>query len=374
MALAQRLLDTASSFNKRLRKSARKQLVNERLAQATHAKQVMIAKALGKPVPVTPPQKLQGRMACTACGTPQCVCNVYHQIATPRYPPRALIPICSACRQQRCVCGIAALSAPSAAMTAAYIGVCGSCYQYPCQCTALQSKHYAQQMQAQRYQQMYQQAYGTNQLGGLGISLGQLGLGQQQVAQAYGVSAGTTQIAAATFPSWGTTNTNYTIGYDLNGQVTRVYHPSNGEETRISFDDGSYIEVDVKGGYKMYDKDAKVTYAANRSRAFNRYVNASDLLAEFIEYLGSLKLRRGDVQTLPVGLFINWLIIRAAEADEDAVPDDIVPVPQHKLLVARVKPRCLFCARFIPRRIASAGFVYCNPIHAEKHHQRLLAA
>lgn len=50
-------------------------------------------------------------------------------------------------------------------------------------------------------------------------------------------------------------------------------------------------------------------------REFNRFINASDLLEEFIHYLGTLSVKKSEVMELPVELFIKWLIIRACEAD-----------------------------------------------------------
>lgn len=76
---------------------------------------------------------------------------------------------------------------------------------------------------------------------------------------------------------------------------------------------------------------------------FNKYVNGSDLLEEFILFLGTEGVRQGDLMNLPIELFIKWLIIRACE--EDQVEPDVVlalpaPTPQ---------PRCLGCQRFMPK-------------------------
>lgn len=77
-------------------------------------------------------------------------------------------------------------------------------------------------------------------------------------------------------------------------------------------------------------------------RPFNRYINASDLMEEFIRYAGEQGVRQGEVLDLPVVLFIKWLVIRACEEDQEE-PDVILelgPKPQ---------PRCLGCQRFMRR-------------------------
>lgn len=286
--------------------------MRDRLAQGKVAKQTMIAKALGKPLPPK----------CQYCATPGC----------------------NGTRHNQTVSNLSTSTYPMWAGTAISL------------------------MVNQMNQQLRQQT-GAMVYSGQVMQSAYLQPGQVIVAPGYTTG---TNISISNLA----TTANYTIGYDWADAPPQnnTYRPAKGNETTIRFDDGSYIEVAKSGSYRLFDKDAKVTYRANRSREFNRYINASDLLAEFITYLGTLKLQRSDVQTLPVGLFINWLIIRAAEADEDDIPADVVPVAKHKLLTARVMPRCLFCARFVPRKLASAGFAYCNPVHAGRHHQRLLAA
>lgn len=74
---------------------------------------------------------------------------------------------------------------------------------------------------------------------------------------------------------------------------------------------------------------------------FNKYVNASDLMEEFIKFLGAEGVRQGEVMGLPVELFIKWLIIRACEQDGE-VPNVTLalPAPAHQ-------PRCLGCQRYL---------------------------
>lgn len=148
-------------------------------------------------------------------------------------------------------------------------------------------------------------------------------------------------------------------------------------DSKIEMPDGSVIQIDDKGNFTVEDKDAKVIYQASRIREFNPYVNAGDLLGSFIDFVRQSVpgVRRADIPELPVQLFVNWLILEAAQRDGDPVPSDVVPLPDNRLLVARIRPRCLLpvCRRFIARSVAMAGFNYCNPPHAERHMKLLIA-
>lgn len=75
---------------------------------------------------------------------------------------------------------------------------------------------------------------------------------------------------------------------------------------------------------------------------FNRYINASDLMQEFIAWLGTQGVRKGEVLGLPMDLFIKWLIIQACEQDGEE-PNVSLSLPAPK------KNRCLGCGRFLPR-------------------------
>jgi hypothetical protein len=75
--------------------------------------------------------------------------------------------------------------------------------------------------------------------------------------------------------------------------------------------------------------------------AFNKYINASDLLEEFIQYLGEEKIKKSEILGLPVDLFIKWLIIRACEQDKEESPVILqLPAPKSQ-------PRCLGCQKYM---------------------------
>lgn len=132
--------------------------------------------------------------------------------------------------------------------------------------------------------------------------------------------------------------------------------------------DGSTLHIDAAGNYRIEDEDALVTYAANRQREFNRYVNASDLLEEFIEFVhGVGGIDKQAFLRLPIELFIRWLVIRAAEADGEAPP-----VEEHAALIRQLAlpapptrrlHHCRACGRFVSPARASRGLTFCSPEH-----------
>ena len=79
-------------------------------------------------------------------------------------------------------------------------------------------------------------------------------------------------------------------------------------------------------------------------RAFNRYINGSDLLQEFIHFLGSHQVRKAEALKIPLELVIQWLIIEAAKADDEE--------PPVKLRLPAKKLRCLSCSRVLKRKTA----------------------
>jgi hypothetical protein len=85
--------------------------------------------------------------------------------------------------------------------------------------------------------------------------------------------------------------------------------------------DGATLTINDDTSYQFCDKDAKVTYAANRNREFNEYVNVSDILDQFMQYASAMKLTRDQFLTIPIQTFLKWLIIEASRKDGETVPD-----------------------------------------------------
>jgi len=140
-----------------------------------------------------------------------------------------------------------------------------------------------------------------------------------------------------------------------------------GRECRIEMPDGCVIDVDVKGNYRINDKDTKVVYKANRIREFNPFINASDILEDFIRYVGKLGVTQSQLMDLPIELFINFLIIRAAEADGDPKPADM-DIESHPAIKALPSPknhdvRCRSCGKFITKSKQRLGLEFCSENH-----------
>lgn len=146
-------------------------------------------------------------------------------------------------------------------------------------------------------------------------------------------------------------------------------HPSKKLVPGQTYDlpDGSKIKLEVDGKWRIDDSNAKVVYKANNLREFSPHLNASDMVAKFVEYVATLGVKRKDVMGLPINLFISWLIIEAAKRDGDSIPSDVVPVQDDPSLRLAAKPKCLACGRYIPRLHFRENFLYCTPEHAGRH-------
>jgi hypothetical protein len=151
-----------------------------------------------------------------------------------------------------------------------------------------------------------------------------------------------------------------------------------GQAFSIDLPDGGLFELKADGSYTLLDKDAKITYRAARHRDFNKYLNCSDLIEEFINYVGNIGLKKNEIMKIPVSLFIAFLVVRAAEADGEEVPEQEVMMLKNAhndillLPAPDKKPHCELCGRFISPRFKSANLLYCNPEHAGRAYAKRL--
>jgi hypothetical protein len=145
---------------------------------------------------------------------------------------------------------------------------------------------------------------------------------------------------------------------------------SDGQVRTVQLPDGAKIHVNIDGSYTIQDNDAKVVYRANRMREFNRYINASDLLTDFIAFCGrEAKVGREEMLELPIKLFIQYLIIEAAKADGEPEPADIPLVPDLRRAVDRV---CLGCGSLLPPDRRAHKINYCGPSCLSEHERRAM--
>lgn len=116
----------------------------------------------------------------------------------------------------------------------------------------------------------------------------------------------------------------------LNDEVPEGNELGEGE---YELPDGARLIIDAAGNYRLDDKQAKVVYRANRMRNFNPFINASDLVADFIKDLRHLSVPQDRALAVPMELFINWLIHRAADADGEPAPEDVPKIDSHPALL-----------------------------------------
>ena len=143
-----------------------------------------------------------------------------------------------------------------------------------------------------------------------------------------------------------------------------------GEACRIDLPDGTAIDVKADGSFTIEDKDAKVIYRASRIRDFNPFINVSDRIEEFIAFCGAQGVRKGEMLELPLSLFIGWLVIQAAKADQEPEP----AVPLLPDLRKRITPRCPGSGRITLADMRVRKIEFCAPPCFERHYRRHVLA
>jgi hypothetical protein len=106
--------------------------------------------------------------------------------------------------------------------------------------------------------------------------------------------------------------------------ATTLWHTSNGT-TSTTTPTVRFVTPPVAGA-DLPDVDVSGVpphYRQPPPRHFNRFLNASDLMEEFVREMGELGVKQGEFMKLPTDLFINWLVIKAAEADGEGPPEGV---------------------------------------------------
>lgn len=99
-------------------------------------------------------------------------------------------------------------------------------------------------------------------------------------------------------------------------------------------------------------------------RVLNQYLLASDLLEKFIADIGELGVKEGEVLNIPIELFINWLVCRAAEEDGHDAPVGLKALPTNVTPIRGDRCRC--CGQFITAHRRKAGVLFCSDEHLDK--------
>ena len=137
--------------------------------------------------------------------------------------------------------------------------------------------------------------------------------------------------------------------------------------TKITLPNGTIISIESDETISIDDSNAKVLYKSQPIREFNKYLNASDLLEEFIKFCAEQKVTKKDFTDLPINMFILWLIVRAAEADEDPT-DEVLPLLTTAIKKRKVHShRCKCCGKFLTKKYEIHQISFCNTDHMETY-------
>jgi len=100
-------------------------------------------------------------------------------------------------------------------------------------------------------------------------------------------------------------------------------------------------------------------------RILNQYLSASDLLEKFIADIGARGIKEGEVLNVPIELFINWLVCKAAEEDGHAPPEGLKQLPSNVVPIRGDRCRC--CGQFITAHRRKAGVLFCSDAHMDQY-------
>lgn len=153
-------------------------------------------------------------------------------------------------------------------------------------------------------------------------------------------------------------------GFD---QLQKHLKLNSGTARVIELPDGTKINVDADGNFSIDDKDSKVVYKASRLREFNKYMNASDLIEDFIRDVGKLGVTQGQLLKIPINALFVWLVAKAAEADGEVPPEDVPKLEMLPEVRNNLLPKCKCCGRFLSLQKHRLGINFCNSDHMDAH-------
>jgi hypothetical protein len=199
----------------------------------------------------------------------------------------------------------------------------------------------------------------------------------------YGTSTSNTSYGTSTstyIPISTVSTSNYTTTNRIVTRLNNSIKLANGtnikklddDNCKLELPDGTIIDIDELGNFHVNDKNSKVIYKSNSIREFNKYINASDLLEEFILFLGSeFDVRQNQIMNVPIQIFIEWLIVQAAMKDGDNYSDDMKKLDAGVIYEKNWYRRCRNCGRFIKSKLFDAGMNFCNTLCVENYQLKL---
>lgn len=125
--------------------------------------------------------------------------------------------------------------------------------------------------------------------------------------------------------------------------------------TVLELPDGTIIDVEDRHNYTIHDANTQISREHCTIRAFNRFINASEMLEGFIKDMAPVGIRQDQILKVPVEAFINWLIFKAAESDGDVLP------------ASHYNHRCIYCKQFLLRKLVVMGVNFCSPDHLDRY-------
>ena len=130
----------------------------------------------------------------------------------------------------------------------------------------------------------------------------------------------------------------------------------------IKFKDHSMLRIFKDGNYDIMDGAAKIIYKNRNIRDYNKFIDGSSLLEDFIKDCGIAGIKQSEFMDITIEVFIHWLIYKAALKDDDPVPDGVYAPGKHPETTKMKWPHCMSCGRFISPAFVEVGINFCNEV------------
>ncbi len=133
-------------------------------------------------------------------------------------------------------------------------------------------------------------------------------------------------------------------------------------EGMLQFRDGSMLRLHKDGNYDIMDNAANIIYKNRNIRDYNRFIDGSSLLEEFIKDCGIAGIKQSEFMNITIEVFIHWLIYKAALKDDDPLPEGVYAPGKHPETTKLKWPHCRSCGKFISPAFVEVGINFCNEV------------